>query len=363
MRRFVYYCSVIAFCLSAYSAEIRTILPIYTPDRVDVAIERGIQFLMGLQNQEGYIQDHRLGRNKATTMTALSVMAFAAVGHQPGDRTPQGRAMSRALDYVLQPERMDRFGYFGGQDASRMYGHGIITLALTEMLGMGASKAQDALIRDRSLRGIQLILRSQAAQKEHPKFMGGWRYYPDSRDADLSITVWQLMALRSAKNAGLGVPKKAIDAAYAYLWRSYYSKRDAAGNPLNPVSGFGYMPGSGPRFAMTAAGLLAMQVIGGHERPEVKGASEWLMKQNIQRNLNYFYYGIYYYAQGMKKQGGRYADHSRKIVENLLLAIQNEQEGNWEGSGGEENHGRVYATSLAILSLSVKHGFLPIYQD
>ena len=71
----------------------------------------------------------------------------------------------------------------------------------------------------------------------------------------------------------------------------------------------------------------------------------------------------YYYAQAMKKQGGVYADHSRKLVENLLLAIQNPQEGNWEGTGGDENHGRVYATTLAILSLSVKHGFLPIYQD
>ena len=35
-------------------------------------------------------------------------------------------------------------------------------------------------------------------------------YTPDSRDSDLSVTIWQLMALRSAKNAGLQVPGKAI---------------------------------------------------------------------------------------------------------------------------------------------------------
>ena len=46
---------------------------------------------------------------------------------------------------------------------------------------------------------IDLILRSQKIQKKNQAQQGGWRYSPDSKDADLSVTIWQLMALRSAK--------------------------------------------------------------------------------------------------------------------------------------------------------------------
>jgi hypothetical protein len=345
------------------AAENQGVHPLYASSRVDTAVAAGIRYLQKNQNQEGFVQDPKLGSNKIAATTGLTVMAFAAVGHQPADRTPEGRAMSRAISFLLAPERLERAGYFGAQDASRMYGHGIVALALTEMLGMGASKAQDALIRDRSIRSIQVILAAQKVQKEHPRFIGGWRYYPDARDSDLSITVWQLMALRSAKNAGLGVPKQAIDAAYTYLWRSFYSKRDASGNPVTPISGFGYMPGSPPKYATTAAGMLAMQVIGGHNRPEVRGAAEWLMRHNVSPQTAYFYYGTYYYAQAMKKQGGKYAEHGKKVVENILLNSQDARDGFWSSTSNEDGHGRVYATALAILSLSVKHGFLPIYQD
>jgi len=47
------------------------------------------------------------------------------------------------------------------------------------------------------------------------KNVGGWRYlnkrYPHLNDSDLSVTGWQLMFLRSAKNAGFDVPEKNIN--------------------------------------------------------------------------------------------------------------------------------------------------------
>jgi hypothetical protein len=45
-----------------------------------------------------------------------------------------------------------------------------------------------------------------------------------------------------------------------------------------------------------------------------------------------------------------------------LLPLQS-REGWWEGINGEERQGgRVYATTMAMLSLAVKNHFLPIYQ-
>ena len=89
-----------------------------------------------------------------------------------------------------------------------MYGHGITTLCLTEMMGMAVSKRQEARIRSVAQKAVTLIMRSQRVRKSNPKYRGGWRYTPDAHDSDLSISVWQLMALRSAKNAGLEVARK-----------------------------------------------------------------------------------------------------------------------------------------------------------
>ena len=52
-----------------------------------------------------------------------------------------------------------------------------------------------------------------------PKEKGGWKYIVDpfTGKADLSSTAWQLMFLRSAKNAGFDVPKENIDQAMAFV--------------------------------------------------------------------------------------------------------------------------------------------------
>ena len=41
-------------------------------------------------------------------------------------------------------------------------------------------------------RAVDLIVASQNSK-------GGWRYYPESTDADISVTICQIMALRGAQ--------------------------------------------------------------------------------------------------------------------------------------------------------------------
>ena len=117
---------------------------------------------------------------------------------------------------------------------------------------------------------------------------------------------------------------------------------------------------------MGAAGLLSLQVCGFYEDPTVKGSANWLLNLKPTWETDWFFYGTYYYAQGMFQCGDRYADHARELVQSILLGHQ-EREGDHAGSwdphfGQERDAGRVYATSLAILSLSVKYHYLPIYQ-
>ena len=330
----------------------------FQKDRTDVAIDKAIAYIIGQQRDDGAICD----KQNDTTMTSLAVMAMAGVGIQPPDPSPEGRAMQKALAFVLRDDRQDPQGYFGQKDGSRMYGHGITTLMLTEMLGMGVDREQDRLIHERCQKAVNLILSSQKHPKSH-KFRGGWRYAPNSSDADLSATVWQLMALRSAKNDGLDVPASAIHQAIEYLQRSYASTLDRNGMPDNKASGFCYTPGqNSPTYTMTSAGLLAMQVCGEYESPLVAGAADWLLKHPPKWKERFFFYGTYYYAQGMYQRGGEHANTARTLVQEILLEEQ-DSDGSWLAVNSSESRvGRVYATSMAVLSLSVKYHYLPIYQ-
>ena len=325
---------------------------------VDLPIQKAVRFLLSQQQKNGSIAD----RGNENAMTSLAIMALAAVGHQPSDPTPEGTAMKKGLQFVLGNNRQDSTGYFGASDSSRMYGHGIVALMLSEMIGMGGDEKTDEAIHEACQKAIQVIVKSQQVSK--PVYArGGWRYTPQSTDSDLSVSVWQLMALRSAKNDGLEVPSSTIDEAIAYLARSFTSPVDANGIPRQAKNGFSYEANNdSPTFTMSAAGLLAMQVCGQYDSPLVIGATEWLRDHPPKWGERFVLYGVYYYAQGMHQRGGEISEEARKLVLAELLPHQ-AADGSWQSSSGEEtNAGKVYCTALAILSLSVKFHYLPIYQ-
>jgi hypothetical protein len=325
-------------------------------DQVDAALLRATQFLLNQQDETGAIWERKPHMRNQSAMSALAVLSLTSMGHQPADPTPEGQACQRALGYVLRPDGQEPDGYFGSKDGSRMYGHGIITLMLSEMLGMGADSNQDELIRQKARRAIELILRAQKVPKNEMN-KGGWRYTPDSGDSDMSVTVWQTMALRAAKNAGFDVPKSAIDDAVAYIRRCH----DPGDLKSGKGGGFGYQS-RGRELSTTAEGLLALQVCGQYDIPEVISASDRLLREGVRQGERWFFYLGYYYAQGMYQRGGKHATEGRRVMVDALLPLQS-KDGSWEGMGGEERQGgKIYATALAVLSLTVKNHFLPIYQ-
>ncbi|MFK8115189.1 MAG: prenyltransferase/squalene oxidase repeat-containing protein [Rubripirellula sp.] len=350
--------SSVGLCFAPAVDAQETPSSLYLADDIDRSIQAGIKHLIKTQRPDGGITD----RGHEVAMTSLAIMAMAAVGTEPTKHSATGRAMIKAIDFVLDPSHQTIEGYLGARDGSRMYGHGITTLMLTEILGMGETPEQNEKIHHTLEDAIKLILAAQKISKSD-KLQGGWRYTPDSRDSDLSISVWQLMALRSAKNDGLNVPSEAIENALRYLRNSYASPMSRDGVPRDKISGFSYTPGTHhPSFTMTAAGLLAMQVCGHYDSPLVEGAAEWLLQHPPKLHERFFFYGVYYFAQGMHQAGGKYAEQADKIVPDLLLDAQR-GDGAWLARGGEErNIGTTYATALAILSLSVRYHYLPIYQ-
>src|SRR5580765_6743138 len=103
---------------------------------------------------------------------------------------------------------MQENGYIT-RDGTRMYSHAFATLFLAEVYGM----TRRADIKRALQRSVNLIVDSQNAE-------GGWRYKPFQRESDMSITVCQVLALRSARNVGIHVPITTIKNAQQYVYRS-----------------------------------------------------------------------------------------------------------------------------------------------
>src|SRR5262249_18970787 len=191
---------------------------------VDQAVERGLEFLHRTQDLDGAWTAARYGKNPA--VTALAVMAFLSAGHVPGEGR-YGSAVERGIRWVLRTQHPN--GLFATDGQHEMYHHGICTLMLAEAAGMtDGDLAGEG--RRRLERAVALILR---AQRTSGVDRGGWRYRVVGNDSDMSVTGWQIMALRAAKNLGCDVPPEAIERAIEYVHRC----RDAA------TGGFRYHPG------------------------------------------------------------------------------------------------------------------------
>ena len=317
--------------------------------KIDASLKSASGFLLAQQQPKGMF-----GTQFPMAMTSLAILSLAAAGNQPSDPTPQGQAMRKGIDYILLPENQTKDGYFGKVDNSRMYGHGITTLMLSEMVGMGADDKQDALMRQKLKLGVQLILRAQAMRKPEIS-SGGWLYEPDSAGSDLSVTCWQTMAMRAAQNAGMEVPREAVDKVVGYMKRMYMPVPGSTG--ANAAGGFGYSAPS-TETSTTSEGLLAMQVCGQYDAKETIAAGNHLLQVDINKASHPFY-TFYYYAQGMYQRGGKYAEAAKKLIPEIILPKQ-QADGSFLGE--DEGGGKVYTTTMAMLALAVKNHFLPIYQ-
>lgn len=277
------------------------------------AITRGVAWLVSQQQPTGAWSDN-------TALQALPLLALMSAGEV---RHP---AVGRGLEELMR--RQDTDGGFLAGDAW-MYGHGLATLVLAEALGMVGKEDR---VRDALERAVRLIVRAQAVEKGvfHE---GGWRYLPISADSDLSVTVWQLIALRAAAEAGVTVPAITMEKALRYV-------RHCA----HPQGGFGYQPGGLPGSARTAAALVALRLCG-QEAP-----TDWLKRNPLRWDTPFYFYGIHYAAHlGI----GFDADD---------LVMRQLADGSWPPSPrGEDARrgGPLYCTAMAVLALTAPWKFLP----
>ncbi len=333
-----------------------------------VAVGRGLDWLAEHQHPEGYwaeLVGYKLNTDYEAMddrplphvgVTSLALMSFLAGGHMP-DRGKYGAVLHRGIDFVLRSTQDD------GQitaHGTRMYSHAFATLFLAEAYGM----VERADVKQSLQRAVDLIVDSQNAE-------GGWRYRPFARESDMSITVCQVLALRSARNVGIHVPINTIRNAQSYVYRSAVRSNDRR-SVYRGHRGYGDEGGSfryqnrdhtRATFPLTAAGVTTLYAAGEYDSPIIRDALEYMDREvdsfsNDWQDHYFFYYGHYYAVQAYYITGDpKWTTYFRKIKARLL--DRQRRDGSWPCRVGP---GEAFSTAVATLILQIPLQYLPIFQ-
>jgi hypothetical protein len=268
-------------------------------------------------------------------ITGLAGLAFMSDGNMPGRGRYSGH-VEKCLGFVLS--HASESGLIAAETShGPMYGHGFATLFLAEIYG----QTQRGDVREALRRAVRLIINTQNDE-------GGWRYQPVRADADISVTVCQMMALRAARNAGIYVDKEVIDKAVQYAEQSQ-----------NPDGGFRYMLNfGGSAFARSAGAVAALQYAGVYRSDEIEKGLAYLdrFRPPQDQTVGHYFYGHYYAAQAMFLGGDRYWETWWPAVRAEMIEKQAE-DGSWRGQAGDE-----YGTAMALIILQIPNRLLPIFQ-
>ena len=304
---------------------------------MDSSVRRGLESLASQQNADGSFGRGRYGKHVG--ITALCALAFMADGHLP-DRGKYGLEVRRALDFVL--ENATETGMLAAETShGPMYGHGFATLFLGEIYGMNPS---DERVRDALGRAIQLIVNSQNDE-------GGWRYNPVPYDADISVTICEIMALRSARNAGIKIPRSTIDKAVEYVRACQ-----------NSDGGFRYMAQSGgSAWPRTAAGVASLFYAGIYEDEAIEKGLDFPGAHRDARSRGFWTCALL--LRSLLRGTGDVPCWWR-MWDRWWPAIREEliQRQSTDGSWHDHQIGQSYATAMALIVMQMPKRYLPIFQ-
>jgi hypothetical protein len=341
----------------------------------DAMVDRGLDFLARAQQPDGRWQLGAFPGSTAadtpklscdTAATGLAILSFLGAGHDHfgGEHRDTVR---RGLEFLLAVQKADGDLYLPSDKLSDscawLYSHGIATMALCEAVGMTG----DPLVKPAAARACDFIITSQ-----HPS-RGGWRYTPRS-DADLSVSGWMLVALRSGRLAGVDVEPRAFDGVKALLnasaitgdaARYHYNPRSPQQRPSQLSAGCMTAVGtlmrlhtgwtaSDPRVQQSARALAAIRPTYGTSRTKEKTRDCYLW---------------YYASQVFVHTGG---EEWTDWYDQLASTLEQTQEragpaaGSWDPLGAIPDRwgqygGRIYVTALHLLALEVPDRRLPTY--
>jgi len=347
-------------------------------EKIRRAISYGLAWLQRQQHSAGNWKLHDPGYpdsgyqylNTDTGATALALLAYLGDGHTHKAGTRYQKTVAKGLQWLtgIQKPNGDFHDSIERGRQTAFYAHAQATIVLCEAYALSG----DDSLREPAEQGIRYLVESQNPVN------GGWKYQPQEATSrgDLSVTGWALMALHSARAAGIDVPERAFVLAGKFL-DSVQEQNGAL---------YKYEPDPTPRKptpSMTAEGLLSRQFLGWPKdhpalqeglsylkRPEHK--PRWIAEGRKRPIVYDWYYAGHVFHNMGGKEWTPWYDHVATLIveqQSTPRSRVTNVHGSWSPAdaqnGGYYGYGyyggRLYMTTMCLLILELPYRHQSIY--
>jgi len=317
------------------------------PFAVRLVNKRSLAYLATAQQEDGAWPG---ANNNGSGITGVCVMAFMASGGDP-DFGPHAENIRRALRRIILDQDAQT-GHIAGGGHGSMYHHGLAMLALSEAYGVVNDRLlwqdSDAPVEVRRTVGqaLELAVRCALTAQKKNSF-GAWRYSPESRDADTTVSGTVLMGLLGARNGGIEIPNEAVEKALNFF-------------KLNTMSdgNVSYQPSQNHGDGICRASIATLVYAVGKRKdlPQYKAAASFIKQRIDQDVTQYPFYTRYYLAQALFHSDiEAWKAWNQRIVEKLQKMQQA------DGSISSP-YGPAYGTGMSVLALALNYRLLPVYE-
>ena len=330
-------------------------------------VDGALRWLAYHQEADGHWDAKKYGADQKTdtAVTGLALLAFLGAGHTEKVGEYKGN-VQRALAWIKSKQDADGM-IWDTTDAIGHRGKGypcaICTLALAEAAGMANVPDTRAAAR----KAIDYATDKHQCGEGSDKV--GWRYNA-KQEGDLSVSGWFVMALKSAKVAGIAVDPSSLEGAIKFLDMCEKKEDGVAGSGYAPASRYLYepKPDSHGGARMCAIGNLSRQFLG-WKKEDLQSSVEYFVKKGglpkwggngETVDLYYWYYGtLCVFQQG----GDLWTQWNDSMKEALVTnqCKQGDEAGSWNPVGAYSTEwGRVGQTALSCLCLEVYYRYLQL---
>jgi hypothetical protein len=331
------------------------------------AVNLALRWLAYHQEADGHWDSVKYGSNGPvdTWVTSAALLAFLGAGHTEKVGEYKGN-VQRAVKWLISKQAEN--GLVCAENDNKRVGYtvSIATMALAEAAGMSNIKET----RDAAQKAVNYC--TEIHQQGEGSEKGAWRYNAKS-EPDISVTGWFVMALKSAKVAGLAVNHASFEGAMKFIDKCEVKNVDPQGvdTSYGPPSRYTYQPGNKQGDRRCAIGNLCRQFMG-WEKEKLQSSVELFVKTGGTPNRwsNHSHTDLYYWYYGtlcVFQQGGDIWKRWNEDMKKVLTENQSkngDDAGSWDPMGPySDAWGRVGQTALCCLCLEVYYRYVQLNGD
>ena len=328
------------------------------------AVVKSLRWLQKQQNKDGSWGGG--GQNYKCSMTGLALLAYLAHCETPLSEE-FGDSVLKGISFLVDQGMKAPVLSLVPQMNEVSYDHAIATYALCETYAFCKQMDIPSIsnLERVTVKAVDRILDGQNNN-------GGWAYNYNTRagaHTDLSVTGWNVQALKAAQHGGIKPTKGEIRTALRKA--AMYCRKTAMPDGL-----FSYQEnGKEPRASLVGVGVLSLQMCGSGSDSAARKGLDWMLKStnkpfnwkanNTTSNLYQHYYGV---QAAMNRGGDVWTAYNRAFRDATLGAQASDGSfapNGFPGPGGLVNsnggtiNDKIYRQCLATLMLEVYYRFLP----